>query len=75
MGTQNAKRGRVRMASAGLLLFLVITAGDSGRTSRSSSDDAELVGVISTLARFPVVLRTIIMAAISGKPDEKVVGR
>jgi hypothetical protein len=59
------------MASAGLVLFLVVTAGSAGRTSKSSSDGTTLVGVISTLARFPVVLRLFVMSAISERPDEK----
>jgi hypothetical protein len=59
------------MASAGLVLFLVVTTGGVGRTSRSGSDGAAIIGMISTLARFPVVLRIFVMAAISERPDEK----
>ncbi len=70
MGTANVKRGRARMMCAGLVLFLVITA--SGRPPEQSSDGTAIIGLISTLARFPAVLRVFVMAAISAGPDEKV---
>jgi hypothetical protein len=71
MGTANAKRGRARMVCAGLVLFLVITAG-GGRPPEQSSAGTAFIGLISTLARFPAVLRLFVMATISAGPDEKV---
>jgi len=59
------------MALGGLVLFLVVTTNGAGRPSESGSDDTALFGVISTLARFPVVLRLFVTAAISGRSDEK----
>jgi hypothetical protein len=52
------------------VLFLVVTANSAGRPSESSSDGTALIGVISTLGRFPAVLRLFVMAAISAREEK-----
>jgi hypothetical protein len=63
----DAKNKRTRMVSAGLIIFLIITAHRPGHAADQSSNSGLIVEALSALARLPVVLRVFVVAATTGR--------